>query len=59
VALHERRGFRDVLEKDPQVQTAFGAAIDEVLGEAFDVTRALAHADRVISALDAVETIPT
>jgi len=59
VALHERRGFRDVLEKDPQVQTAFGAAIDEVLGEAFDVTRALAHADRVIGALDAVETIPT
>jgi adenylosuccinate lyase len=55
-ALEERRGLRDVLEKDPDVQTALGASIDDVLGDAFDLARALAHADRVIGALDAVET---
>jgi len=54
-ALEERRGFRDVLEKDPDVQSAFGASIDGVLGEAFDLTRSLAYADRAIRALDAVE----
>jgi adenylosuccinate lyase len=54
-AQEERGSLREALEKDPDVQAALGASIDEVLGEAFDLTRALAHADRVITALDAVE----
>jgi adenylosuccinate lyase len=58
-AWEERRGFRAVLEKDPDVQAALGSSIDDVLGDAFDITRALAYADRVIEALDAVEETRT
>jgi adenylosuccinate lyase len=57
-ALEERRGFRDVLGKDPDIQAALGASIDRVLAEAFDLTRALKHAHRVIDALDAMEATP-
>jgi adenylosuccinate lyase len=53
-AMEERRGLRDVLEKDPDVQAALGGSIGDVLGEAFDLTRALAHSDRALRALEAV-----
>jgi adenylosuccinate lyase len=50
-AIEERRGFREVLEKDPDVEAALGGALPEVLAEAFDLGRALAHAGRTIDAL--------
>jgi adenylosuccinate lyase len=53
-ALEERRGFRDVLEKDGDVEAALGTAMPAVLAEAFDLDRALAHAKRTIDALEAV-----
>ncbi|MGC9962448.1 MAG: adenylosuccinate lyase [Acidimicrobiales bacterium] len=57
-AIEERRGFREVLEKDPDVEAALGGALLEVLAEAFDLSRALAHAGRTIDALaDVPETL--
>jgi adenylosuccinate lyase len=50
-AIEERRGFREVLEKDPDVEAALGGALPDVLAEAFDLGRALAHAGRTIDAL--------
>jgi hypothetical protein len=55
--LEERRGFRDVLEKDGEVEAALGAATPALLAEAFDLERALTHAHRTIDALgDVPET---
>jgi adenylosuccinate lyase len=53
-ALEERRGFRDVLEKDGDVEAALGPALPAVLAEAFDLERALSHAKRTIDALEDV-----
>ncbi|HXY45749.1 MAG TPA: adenylosuccinate lyase [Acidimicrobiales bacterium] len=53
-ALAERRGFREVLEKDADVEAVLGGSIDGVLTEAFDLERSLAHARRTIDALDGV-----
>jgi adenylosuccinate lyase len=53
-AVEERRGFRDVLEKDPDVDAALAESGDVVLTEAFDLDRSLAHAHRAIDALDDV-----
>ena len=47
-AWEERRGFREVLDADPEVEVA-----PEVLNRAFDLNRLLAHAHRFIDALDA------
>ncbi|MFZ0170624.1 MAG: adenylosuccinate lyase [Acidimicrobiales bacterium] len=58
-AVEERRGFRDVLEKDPDVEAALGGSLEGVLAEAFDLDRSLAQARRTIDALDALpETRP-
>jgi adenylosuccinate lyase len=58
-ALEERTGLRDVLEKDSEVQATLGASIDDVLQEAFDLSRALTHAHRAVDALKALpETLP-
>ncbi|MGO8875961.1 MAG: adenylosuccinate lyase [Acidimicrobiales bacterium] len=53
-AIEERRGFRDVLEKDPDVEAALAGALPSVLADAFDLERALAHAGHSIEALEAV-----
>ena len=54
-ALEERRPFRQVLEKDPDVAASLGASSAAVLSEAFDLDRALAEVHRVIDALEEVE----
>jgi adenylosuccinate lyase len=52
---HESRSaFRDVLEKDAEVVDALGDRLGEVLDEAFDLQRAIAHSHRTIDALDSV-----
>ncbi len=58
-AVEERRGLREVLEKDPEVASILGASMEAALSQAFDLSRALAHAGAVFEALDAVpETRP-
>jgi len=54
-AVEERRGFRDVLEEDSDLQAAMGGSLEKLLSEAFDLERALAHVRRTI---DALETVP-
>jgi adenylosuccinate lyase len=56
-ASEERRSFREVLEKDPEVEKALSAAgrpVAEVLDGAFDLERALRHANRTIDALEEI-----
>jgi adenylosuccinate lyase len=53
-AYEDRRGFREVLEKDPDVADALAAAGIEtltVLDQAFDLDRALRYAHRTIEKL--------
>jgi adenylosuccinate lyase len=54
LAFEERRPFRDVLEKDPDVLACLGDSVADVLGAAFDLDRALAEAHRTIDALEEV-----
>jgi adenylosuccinate lyase len=54
VAFEERRPFREVLEKDPDVLASLGDSVADVLGTAFDLDRALAGAHRTIDALEEV-----
>lgn len=55
-ATEERRAFRTVLEGDVDLVAALGSErIASVLDEAFDLERALQHANRTIDALETVE----
>jgi len=54
-ATEERVGFRDVLEKDPEVVAALGDSAGRVLDEAFDLSRALEHSHRTIDALAGID----
>jgi adenylosuccinate lyase len=51
----ERVGFREVLEKDPEVVAALGDRVDRMLDDAFDLTRMLEHSHRTIDALAAID----
>ncbi|MGH9172248.1 MAG: adenylosuccinate lyase [Acidimicrobiales bacterium] len=52
---HESRtALRDVLEKDTEVCDALGDRLADVLDEAFDLRRAIAHSSRTIQALGSV-----
>jgi adenylosuccinate lyase len=51
----ERVGFRQVLEKDPEVVAALGDRVDRMLDDAFDLTRMLEHSHRTIDALAAID----
>jgi adenylosuccinate lyase len=55
-AVESRSSFRTVLEEDPELTELLGdKAVAEVLDEAFDLDRALAHVGKTLDALDAVE----